>query len=934
VASDDQLVGRGRELAALDAVLGSLAAGSGGALLFEAHGGLGKSCLVREAIGRGRAAGLQVLTARAVAPEQDFPYGVAVQLFERGLPAPGTPAWVAHFAGAPSVVEPLFTGEPAAGQERTPYAMLHGLFWLAVNLAHERPTLLCVDDAHLADEGSLRFLSHLARRLEEVPIALVAAARPAVPREDAALTELRGELAPQRHVLAPLPVSDVGEIVRHRIPHADERLVGICADVTRGNPFYVHEMLRALAAEPPAGAAELGDRLREVGFATLSRAALLRLGRLGADAIALARALAVLGDGTQLRHAAHLAELDYARAARAADLLAAEQILAAEDPLAFAHPLIGQAIEAELPVRQRGQAQLRAARLLDRDGAAPALVAAHLLLAPAAGDPWVVEVLRASARQAQLQGLPAVAARELDRALVEPPPQALRAQVLLELGTAELAAARESAVKHLEEAAQLMHGVDRVVAQRRLARALAARGDRIAASSVLEQALDDPATADRALHEGLLGDYLVNAVFEPGIRQRAFVRTAHLKKSVPQGDTPAERAVLAALALRSAQDAEHAAHSLALARRAWRDGALLAEQGVEGPGWTMVVGALHLCDELGLAARVAARVLDDARRAGSVDAFARASYARAMIHFDQGLLAEAEADLEQVRLAARDGISRYAVNAEALRAMALVARNDVAGAAALLATQPETTGMERAWLLFARGWVQLALNRAPEALLLFLRTGSWISDELAAEHTVLPWRAAAGRAALAVGDLARARKLAEPLVELGERAGLPLVRGRGLRLLGLLDDEPAGIGLLHTAAELYEAAGARLEHAATLVDLGAKLRRSGERVQARRPLRDGLDRAVRLGAHRLADRARAELAAAGGRPRREASSGPAALTPSELRVVRLAADGLSNAQIAQSLFVTPKTVEFHLSNAYQKLGITNRAGLAAALAPE
>jgi DNA-binding CsgD family transcriptional regulator len=122
------------------------------------------------------------------------------------------------------------------------------------------------------------------------------------------------------------------------------------------------------------------------------------------------------------------------------------------------------------------------------------------------------------------------------------------------------------------------------------------------------------------------------------------------------------------------------------------------------------------------------------------------------------------------------------------------------------------------------------------------------------------------------------------------------------------------------------------EHARALVDLGASHRRAGERVAAREPLREGLDLAVTCGAVRLADRARTELAATGARPRRERTTGRDSLTPSELRIALLAADGRTSQEIAQSLFVTTKTIDMHLGHTYSKLGINSRKQLAAALA--
>jgi len=115
------------------------------------------------------------------------------------------------------------------------------------------------------------------------------------------------------------------------------------------------------------------------------------------------------------------------------------------------------------------------------------------------------------------------------------------------------------------------------------------------------------------------------------------------------------------------------------------------------------------------------------------------------------------------------------------------------------------------------------------------------------------------------------------------------------------------------------------------VDLGARLRAGSERSEARDPLRRGLDLASRLGSVAVATRARRELEVAGGRPRSDRLTGSESLTPAELRVATLAAGGLSNPQIAGELFLTRKTVEWHLQNVYRKLEIGSRAQLADAL---
>jgi DNA-binding CsgD family transcriptional regulator len=137
--------------------------------------------------------------------------------------------------------------------------------------------------------------------------------------------------------------------------------------------------------------------------------------------------------------------------------------------------------------------------------------------------------------------------------------------------------------------------------------------------------------------------------------------------------------------------------------------------------------------------------------------------------------------------------------------------------------------------------------------------------------------------------------------------------------------------LIAEAVSVLKRTPARLEHARALVDLGAAMRRSGERASSRVPLREGYDLAVRSSATKLAERARAEIAASGARVSARGLRGTESLTPSERRVAELAADGQSNRDIAQALFITEKTVETHLGHVYDKLDVRSRHKLRAAL---
>jgi DNA-binding NarL/FixJ family response regulator len=194
-----------------------------------------------------------------------------------------------------------------------------------------------------------------------------------------------------------------------------------------------------------------------------------------------------------------------------------------------------------------------------------------------------------------------------------------------------------------------------------------------------------------------------------------------------------------------------------------------------------------------------------------------------------------------------------------------------------------------------------------------------------------PWRTVT---AAVLGRMDRAEEgieLALAELELARRWGAPGPIGRALRVAGELSGAD-GIDLLAEATHVLEASHARLERAKALAALGTRLRLARKPSEAREPLQRALELATVCGATALADHARTELHAAGARPRREALTGVEALTPSELRVADLAAEGKTNREIAQELYVTPKTVEVHLSSSYRKLEIAGRRQLPEAMA--
>jgi DNA-binding NarL/FixJ family response regulator len=238
----------------------------------------------------------------------------------------------------------------------------------------------------------------------------------------------------------------------------------------------------------------------------------------------------------------------------------------------------------------------------------------------------------------------------------------------------------------------------------------------------------------------------------------------------------------------------------------------------------------------------------------------------------------------------------------------------------------------------ARGRLRLAQDRFAEALTDFETCLALFGDDVWGVHVretgYVHARSCAALALLRLGQRQRAWELAAAELADVRTFGAPRALGVALRVAGLARGGAEGTELLRESVDVLNGSPALLERAHSLAEFGAVLRRSGERAAAREPLTQALELAARCGARPLAARVRDELRAAGARPRRAWRSGVDALTPSEQRVARLAAEGLSNREIAHELYVTLKTVEGQLARVYGKLGIENRAELARVLAGE
>jgi DNA-binding CsgD family transcriptional regulator len=377
-----------------------------------------------------------------------------------------------------------------------------------------------------------------------------------------------------------------------------------------------------------------------------------------------------------------------------------------------------------------------------------------------------------------------------------------------------------------------------------------------------------------------------------------------------------------------------ASEAASLARRAL-DGGLLTEQtSASATFYDALVSAL-VADDFELVARYCDAGLSDARRRGSLRDVSLNYMFRSHLNYRRGRIADAESDASTALDTALEGGFVFATTAAAFLIDALIERGELGAAAASLdrvggASDIPDTWMTN-WLVYRRARLRLATGDVEGGLADLQMLGLRERGYLGRNPSVYPYRSSVAITLAQRGEREDARMLALEELNLAHGWGTSRSIGMATAALGLVEGGERGLERLREAVSVLEPCGARLEYARAMVELGAALRRAGTRVEARERLAAGMDLAHRCGATALAERAREELIAAGARPRRPALTGLDALTASERRVTRAAADGLANKQIAQALFVTVRTVEMHLSNAYRKLDISSREELQAEL---
>jgi DNA-binding CsgD family transcriptional regulator len=426
----------------------------------------------------------------------------------------------------------------------------------------------------------------------------------------------------------------------------------------------------------------------------------------------------------------------------------------------------------------------------------------------------------------------------------------------------------------------------------------------------------------------------MSGMFTPSRHAEALARLERVRGR-SGGTTVGEKLLLALLAYHDARAAAPAAQAVALARRALAGGTLVTGD-VSGAAFVPPTTVLAMAD-LDEVLAIYEEALAGAHRRGSTFAFAAVKVFRAQTLVWRGDLGEAEADAREALAAgeAWAASARFAGHGAAFLADALMEQGRLDDAAAALAragvgdSVPETARLlylsdSSARLRILRGDFAGGLAELLEAGRRFEAVGS-------RNPAFIAWRSPSALALLRLDNRDEARRLALEEVEVARAWGAPRGLGAALRVAGLVEGGEEGLQLLGEAVDVLRESPAKLEHAKARTELGAALRRANRRAQARDELRHAVELATICSAAALAARGESELLATGARPRRIALSGVASLTPSERRVAEMAAEGPTNREIAQALFVTQRTVEVHLTSIYRKLGISSRSQLAAAL---
>jgi DNA-binding CsgD family transcriptional regulator len=931
------LVGRASELAVLLTVAAEAGAGQERIAVLEGEGGIGKSRLLREALAFAERSGFLILVGGCDEIEQGRPLGALVDSLGIARGAPDADrAELARVlrSGSDGLAKPAY--EPRSADAG--WTVVEAVVDVVEGLASKGPVALALEDLQWADPLTVRALHAVARHLVDLPLALFVTvrSRPRAPEIDRAIVDLLDRGA--RHVVVPPLVLDdamrlAGQLIGLPVgPRLSDQVAG-----AGGNPLFVIELLHALDAE---GAIEVADGLADTRNPSLPPSLVLtllrRLSLLPEAVLNLLRLASILGGTFSTAELALLADQSVAQllptllAARDAGVLTE-----AGDRLAFRHDLLREAISGDLSEAVRKGLHRQAATVLGRAGAPAERVADHLMRGADPGDAEAVAWLRRAARSSAPR-TPATTIRLLERALeLVEPDDAAHAEIEGELVEPLLSCGR------LREAES--------VARRVLGRRADPRVHvmvRTGLASVLSMGARYPESIDQlrlasiAAPEGerpsLAAASAVLMVLAGQLEDAVSAATQAVDVGERYGDDYARCVGLQALAMAmlaggdvegAVSFGEHAVTVVRQSEDAW-SGHVVPEL------WLGT--ALADSDRLSEGEAVLQAGRYRAERSGDVARLPLYHWAIADVRLAVGQWDDAVAEVEAgLALIEEDASHVGDVFAHAISAHVALHRGqlDRAGAAVReagtsLVAGPVEVGFE--WMTWISALLAEAQGEPHRALEMLSRAWDLIAPVRylqAASRAMAPDLV---RLFIAAGDAVRATEVVDELVRSAAHSDVPTARGLALRCRGLLTGDPE---LLVNAATAHRHGVRPLPLAAACEDAGVALGHARRVPEAAPLLEEALAVYEQLGADWDVARVRREQRALGLGPRRVATRRPTfgweSLTPTETKVVALVAQGLTNRQIAEQLFVSRRTAATHIEHVLQKLGYGNRVALAA-----
>jgi DNA-binding CsgD family transcriptional regulator len=908
------LVGRESERQVLSALVAGARVGAGASLVVSGEAGIGKSSLLVELAASAERDGMTVLRAAGAESERELPFGGLLQLLRPVLDLAATlpPAQA-------SALDAALALGPDAGVGR--FAVGAAVLGLLSRAAEDLPLAVVVDDAHLLDDSSAQALCFAARRLAADRVAIVLAVRTDAPCvvASAGLPELR---------LTGLDAGQADALVRDAGRHVSDDALTRLLTTTGGNPLALLELSRdgeVLDALPPGAPVPVP--------ASLARLFARRADRLGPGARdVLLVAAAASGDLALVTRACadlglDVADLDEAQAA--------ELVTLEPGHVRFRHDLVRSGVYAEAAPSRRRAVHAALARALP-DGDVDRL-AWHLAEATVGPDDEAARALDRAAQAAAARGAHAVAAAASERAAALSERSRDRATRLV--AAAEWAwrgGAADTTRRLLDDAGWL--ALDDPLGRRACALAGAvaertgsvreARDLRVAAGTAA--AADDP---DAAVL--LLADALEDCqwVFD---RQAAEHIAVLVDDLLPRVQSVRARCVGGmATGLASVQlGTDGLGRIRASTELAAHDDELLADPDLAP--W-LAIGSLYLREE-GEGRALLPTVVGHLRRradlAGLPSLLARVGRDEATTdRWDDAVATYTEAIALARETGHLTGLTASLAGLAWLQARRGDATCRALAAEALDLSRAHGLHFFETWSLTALGEAELAAGRPREALVHLRAVQEVLAATQFSDVDVSPAPEIVD-ALLRTGDDDEARTLAIDHAERAEAKGQPWSLARAHRLLVMtgpdedVDAEFAAAVVAHArTADPFEAARTRLAY-------GARLRRDRRRVESRPPLRHALATFDRLGAEPWAQQAAAELAATGETAQRRRVGDAERLTPQELQVARMLAGGRTTREAAAALFLSPKTIEYHLRHVYLKLDVRTRAELAAALRDE